>query len=81
MQKQLLYHICVLLIALYSFQLWFFKGAPTFFPLQSLNKMQCRAVLWITRAFHISPSYGIKAIAGLIPILLHLKKLIGQAQL
>jgi len=32
-------------------------------------------------AFKISPQEGIKAIAGLIPIKLHLKKLRGRAQL
>ena len=81
MQKQLLYHTCVLPIVLYSFQLWFFKDTLTFFPLQSLNEMQCRAALWITRVFHIFSLYGIKAIVSLMPISLHLKKLIRQAQL
>jgi len=51
LQKRLLYRTCVLPIALYGFQLWFFKGAPTYYPLQNLNRMQCRAALWITGAF------------------------------
>jgi len=43
--------------------------------------MQCRAALWITRAFCISLSKGIKAIAGLVPIALHLRKLNGYHHL
>ena len=39
--------------------------------------MQKRAAIWITRAFCTSPTAGIKAIAGLIPIHLHLQKLYG----
>jgi len=46
-----------------------------------LRKMQCRAALWITRAFRTSPLEGIKAIAGLIPIHLHLCKLNGRHHL
>ena len=81
LQKRLLYHICVLPIALYGFQLWFFKGTLTYYPLQNLNRMQCRAALWITGAFQISLTYGIKAIAGLMPISIYLKKLLGRMQL
>ena len=39
--------------------------------------MQQRAALWITGTFRTSPTEGIEAIAGLIPIILHLCKLIG----
>ena len=39
-QKQLLYRTCVLPIALYGFQLWFFKGAPTIRNMAELKKMQ-----------------------------------------
>ena len=38
-QKQLLYRSCVLLIALYGFQLWFYKKAPLSYPLRVLNHM------------------------------------------
>ena len=71
-QKRLLYRTCIFPIALYGFQLWFFKGAPTVKNIMELKKMQCRAALWITRAFRISPLEGVKAIAGLVPINLHL---------
>jgi len=37
--------------------------------------MQCKAALWILGIFHTSPTGGIEALAGLIPIHLHLKKL------
>jgi len=43
--KHLLYWTCILPIALYRLQLWYFKGAPTFYPLKDLKKMQQRAVL------------------------------------
>jgi len=43
--------------------------------------MQHRAAIWILDAFHTSSSFGIKAIAGLIPINLYLHKLSGRAQL
>jgi len=39
--------------------------------------MQRRAALWITEAFHISLSWGVEAIAGLISIHFHLNKTIG----
>ena len=76
-QKRLLYRICIIPIALYGFQLWFFKRALTVKNITELKKMQRRAALWITGAFCTSPSEGVKAIAGLIPINLHLKKLNG----
>jgi len=50
-QKQLLYRTCVLPIALYGFQLWFFKGAPIIKNITELKKMQRRVALWITGAF------------------------------
>jgi len=43
--------------------------------------MQCRAALWITEPFRTSPSEGVEAIADLIPINLHLKKLNGRCHL
>ena len=43
--------------------------------------MQRRAAIWILDAFQTSPSLGIKAIVGLIPIYLHLQKLSGKIQL
>ena len=37
--KWLLYRTCMLSITLYSFQLWYFKGAPLYHPLKELKKM------------------------------------------
>jgi len=43
--------------------------------------MQHKAALWILGAFHTSPTGEIKALAGLIPIHLHLKKLAKRSYL
>jgi len=43
--------------------------------------MQRKAALWITGAFRTSPSDSIEAIAGLIPITFHMRKLNGKHQL
>jgi len=80
-QKHLLYRSYVLPIALYGFQLWLYKRALMAYHLKALGKVQRRAAIWILGAFKMSPSFGIKAIAGLIPINLHLQKLGGRSQL
>ena len=72
LQKHLLYRTCILPIALYGFQLWFYNHAPMAYHMKILNKMQRRAAIWILEAFKTSPSYGIEAIVGLIPIKLYL---------
>ena len=41
-----------------------------------LAAMQHKAALWILGVFHTSPTSGIEALAGFIPIYLHLKKLV-----
>ena len=51
------------------------------YHLKILGKMQRRAALWILGVFKTSPSHSIEAIAGLIPINLHLQKLGGRSQL
>jgi len=73
--------MCILPIALYRFQLWFYNQAPMTYHLKALGKMQRRAAIWILGAFKTSPSYGIEAITGLVPIKLHLQKLGGRSQL
>ena len=72
LQKHLLYRLCILPIALYKFQLWFYNCALMTYHLKILGKMQRRAAIWILGAFKTSSLYGIEAIAGLIPIKLHL---------
>jgi len=81
LQKHLLYRTCVLPITLYGFQLWFYNHAPMAYHLKALSKMQRRVAIWILDAFETSLSYGIEAIAGLVPIKLHLQKLGGRLQL
>ena len=80
-QKCLLYRTCVLPIALYGFQLWFYNCDSMSYHLKILGKMQRRAVIWILGAFKTFSSFGIKAIAGLISIKLYLQKLGGRSQL
>ena len=80
-QKHLLYRMCILPIMLYEFPLWFYNKAFLAYLLKILRNMQWRAALWILGAFLTSPSLGIEAIAGLIPIYLHLQKLSGRLQL
>jgi len=41
--------------------------------------MQRRATIWILGAFKMFSMEGIEAIAGLIPIKLHLQKLVGRS--
>jgi len=73
--------MCILPIALYGFNLWFFKGALIIRNINELKRMQWKAALWITGTFQTSPSNSIKAIAGLIPITLHMRKLNGRHHL
>ena len=51
------------------------------YHLKTLGKIQRRATIWILGAFKTSPLFGIEAIAGLIPIKLHLQKLGRRSQL
>jgi len=51
MQKRLLYRTCILLITLYRFNLWFFKGALIVKNINELKKIQRKAALWITGTF------------------------------
>ena len=75
LQKRQLYRCCILPIALYGFQLWFCNKAPLSYHMKLLNKMQRRAAIWILGTFKTSPSEGIEALAGIIPIRFHLQKL------
>ena len=81
LQKRLLYRCCVLPIALYGFQLWFYNKAPLSYHMKVLNKMQRRAAIWILGAFKTSPSMGIEAIAGIIPIKFHLQKIARRLEI
>ena len=81
LQKWLLYRCCVLPIALYSFQLWFYNKAPISYHMKILNKMQRRAAIWILGTFKTSPSEGIEVIASIIPIRFYLQKIVKRSQI
>ena len=80
-QKSQLYRCCVLSIVLYGFQLWFYNNASMSYHMKILDKMQRRATIWILGAFKTSPTEGIKAIAGIIPLKFHLQKLTRRSQI
>ena len=80
-QRCLLYRCCILPIALYGFQLWFYNKALLLYHMKILGKMQRRAAIWILGTFKTSLSEGLEAIVGLIPIKSHLQKLVGRSQL
>jgi len=46
-----------------------------------LDKMQRRAAIWILGAFKTSPSIGIEAITGIIPIKFYLQKITKRLQI
>ena len=81
LQKCLLYRCCVLPIALYGFQLWFYNKALILYHMKILDKMQRRAAIWILGAFKTSLSEGIEAIAGIIPMRFHLQKIAKRLQM
>ena len=60
---------------MYGFQLWFYNKAPLLYHFKILNKIQRRATIWILGAFKTSPSEGIEALTGLVPIKFHLQKI------
>ena len=57
------------------------QQSPLSYPMKILGKMQRRATIWILGAFKMSSTEELKAIAGLIPIKLHLYKLASRSQL
>ena len=81
LQKRLLYRCCILPIALYRFQLWYYNKAPLSYHIKILDKMQRRAAIWILGAFKSLPFEGIEAIAGIIPIKFHLQKIAKRLQI
>jgi hypothetical protein len=78
-QKHILYRLCIIPIATYGFKLWYYSGARRKGQVAKLTKMQHHAALWITSAFRTSPVGSVGALAGLIPINLHLQKLGAQS--
>ncbi|KJA14979.1 hypothetical protein HYPSUDRAFT_208252, partial [Hypholoma sublateritium FD-334 SS-4] len=70
---------CVVPIATYGFRLWFYNKAPIKGVMKLLTSMQRKAAIWITGAFKTSPTGGVQAIAGLMPIHLHIRKMAWRA--
>ena len=70
--KCLLYCLCILLIALYGVQLWFFDGSHNKGIIKDITKTQRHAAFWILGAFCTSPTGVVEALAGLVPVCLHL---------
>ena len=78
-ERRVLYRACVLPIATYGHRLWYYNGAPIKGVMKILGSMQHKAAIWITGAFRTSPTGGVQAIAGLLPIHLHIRKLAWRA--
>ncbi|CAA7267351.1 unnamed protein product [Cyclocybe aegerita] len=77
-QQHLLYRSCVVPIATYGYRLWYFDGTRNKGAMNQLKRMQQKAALWIMGAFRTSPTGGLEALTGLIPIHLMLKKLVTR---
>ncbi|KAJ3568090.1 hypothetical protein NP233_g5939 [Leucocoprinus birnbaumii] len=78
-QKRILYQACVVPIVTYGFCLWYNDFARCKGHLQSLTKMQCHAAIWVIGTFRMSLTGQCEALASLIPIHLHLRKLASCA--
>jgi hypothetical protein len=79
MQKRLLYRTCVLPVATYGYRLWYHDKVKVKGLMSSLSRMQRHTALWIIGVFRMSPMGGYEAIAGLIPIHLHICRLVDQS--
>jgi hypothetical protein len=77
----MLYCACVLPIATYGSRLWLYEGAAMKGPLDTLQKMQRRACLWITGTFKTSPMGAAETFTGIPPIHLHVKKLVERSRI
>ena len=81
LQKHQLYQCCILSIALYGFQLWFYNKAPMSYHMKILNKIQRRAIIWVLGVFKTLSTEEIEAITGIISIKFHLQKLARRSQI
>ncbi|PPR03350.1 hypothetical protein CVT26_007797 [Gymnopilus dilepis] len=59
--------------------MWYYNGARNKGIIKMLTSMQRKAGLWITGAFRTSPTSGVKALAGLLPIPHLLKRMADRA--
>jgi hypothetical protein len=70
--------MCVLPVTTYGYRLWYYDNVKVKGLMSSFSKMQWQAALWIIGAFRTSPTGGCEAIASLIPIHLHICRLVDQ---
>ena len=68
LQKWLLYYSCIISIATYSFNFWFFAKAPIKAQMLLLVVIQCKTTLQILGVFHTSSTSRIEALVCLIMI-------------
>ncbi|PPR07748.1 hypothetical protein CVT26_001076, partial [Gymnopilus dilepis] len=66
-------------VALYGFRMWYYNGARNKGVIKMLTSMQCKAASWITGAFRTSPTGGVEALAGLLPIPHLLRRMADRA--
>jgi hypothetical protein len=66
-------------MATYGYRLWFHDKVKVKGLILSLSKMQQWAALWIIGAFRMSPMGRCETIASLIPIHLHIHRLVDQS--
>jgi len=77
MHKHLLYHTCMVPVAMYGLQLWYLQGARLKGITKQLSAVQCLVALWITGCFRTSPTRGMEALAGLLLMHILLKRLVA----
>jgi len=77
--KCLLYHTCVVPVAIYGLQLWYLQGVRLKGIIKGLSAVQCLVALWITGCFRTSPIGGTEALAGLVPMHILLKRLVAHS--
>ena len=59
--------------------MWYYNGARNKGVIKMLTSMQRKAALWITGAFRTSPTGGVEALAGLLPISHLLRRMADRA--
>jgi len=74
--KWLLYRSCIMPITLYGIRLWYYNGACIKGTMKELTKIQRQVAVWILGAFKSTPIGVVESLASLIPIHLHIRKLV-----
>ncbi|KAF7760000.1 hypothetical protein Agabi119p4_11695 [Agaricus bisporus var. burnettii] len=79
-QKRLLYISCIQPIATFGLRCWYKPGTRAFKTnIKMLRLTHNQGARWITGAFRTSPTGAMTAVAGLMPLHLHLKKLFERS--